>query len=217
MEICKLCKSKNVITYQHPKFDMIFHECLDCQVIYKDDLQIMSEEDEKKIYDLHENSIENQGYVNFLTNFVDSSVIPFIKKGSALDFGSGPEPVLQYILNNKYQFNCEIYDYYYAKHTEVFDKTYDLITSTEVFEHLSDPVGTLNNFHKLLNAQGIVSIMTLFHPKDKKTFFEWFYIRDPSHIIFFTPKTFEVISKLTGFQVVDSNNYRYITLKKLPE
>lgn len=217
MENCKLCNSKHMITYKHPKFDIVFHECLNCQVIYKDNLQKLSEEDEKKIYDLHENSIENKGYVNFLTNFVDSSVIPFIKKGKALDFGSGPEPVLQQILNTKYQFNCDIYDYYYAKHIEVFEKTYDLITSTEVFEHLSDPVDILNKFHKMLKDQGIVSIMTLFHPKNKELFFDWFYIRDPSHIIFFTPKTFEILAKITKFRVIDTNNYRYITLKKLQE
>jgi hypothetical protein len=217
MEICKLCNSKKVITYKHPKFDMLFQECLNCQAIYKDDSQCLSEEDEKKIYDLHENSIENQGYVNFLTNFIDSAVIPFIKKGDALDFGSGPEPVLKQILTTKYEFDCDIYDYYYAKQTKVFDKKYDLITSTEVFEHLSDPIGVLNQFHKMLNDQGIVSIMTLFHPKEQTTFFEWFYIRDPSHIIFFTPKTFEVLANLTGFKVIDTNDYRYITLKKLPE
>jgi hypothetical protein len=217
MQICKLCKSKNVITYKHPKFGIIFHECLNCQAIYKDKAQSLSEEDEKKIYDLHENSIENLGYVNFLTNFIDSAVIPFIKKGVALDFGSGPGPVLSQILKNKYNFECSIYDYYYAKHIEVFDKRYDLITSTEVFEHLSDPISTLKQFHEILNMDGIVSIMTLFHPKEQSEFFDWFYIRDPSHITFFTPKTFDVIAKLTGFKVIDTNNYRYITLKKLPE
>ncbi|BCR36481.1 class I SAM-dependent methyltransferase [Mariniplasma anaerobium] len=217
MEICKLCNSKHMITYKHPKFDMIFHECLDCEVIYKDKSQILSEEDEKKVYDLHENTIDNPGYVNFLTNFIDSAVIPFIKKGIALDFGSGPGPVLQHILNTKYQFKCDIYDYYYAKHKKVFDKKYDLITSTEVFEHLSNPISILNQFHEILKSQGIVSIMTLFYPKDQETFFDWFYIRDPSHITFFTPKTFEVIASLTGFKVIDTNNYRYITLKKLPE
>jgi hypothetical protein len=55
--------------------------------------------------------------------------------------------------------------------------------------------------------------MTLFHPKEKDEFFDWFYIRDPSHVTFYTPKTFEVMADKVGFKVIETNNYRYITLK----
>lgn len=215
MKKCKICKSDKTITYKHPKFDMLFHECLNCEVIYKDDSNLISEIEEKKLYDFHENSIENQGYVDFLTNFIKASVTPFIKTGRALDFGSGPGPILSELLKDEYDFEVDIYDYYYAKDEKVFNKTYDLITSTEVFEHLSNPIKILNQFHEMLSKDGIASIMTLFHPKDQLKFFEWFYIRDPSHIIFYTSKTFEMMSKLTGFKVIDTNDYRYITLKKL--
>ena len=215
MNKCRLCGSTNIKSYQHPKYDMLFHECLNCEVIYKDETCILSEIDEKKVYDLHQNTIENEGYVNFLTNFIESAVIPFIKKGKALDFGSGPGPVLSELLKTRYQFDVETYDYYYDKNIEVLNKSYDLITSTEVLEHLKDPLSTLKMFYKMLNDEGIVSIMTLFRPISKNDFFEWFYIRDRSHITFFTPKTFSILASLLDFEVIDTNHYRYITLKKL--
>lgn len=217
MKVCKLCKHKHLITYKHPKFDMTFHECLDCQVIYKDSCNYVSEEKEKMIYDQHQNSMENIGYVNYLKNFLDAAVFPFIQGGHVLDFGSGPTPVLAQILNTHEAFDCDIYDYYYAKQEEVFQKKYDLITSIEVFEHLENPLVVLNKFYEILNEHGIVSIMTLFHPKNKQAFFEWFYIRDPSHITFYTTKTFENMAKATGFKIIDTNDYRYITLKKMPK
>ncbi|MCD4827258.1 MAG: class I SAM-dependent methyltransferase [Acholeplasmataceae bacterium] len=217
MEVCKLCKSKHTISYKHPSFNMIFHECKDCEVIYKDRFNRVSEAKEKLIYDQHQNSLENTGYVNYLNNFLDAAVYPFIKSGKALDFGSGPNPVLSQLLNAQDLFHCDIYDYYYAKNEEVFKNKYDLITSTEVFEHLDNPLDILNRFYEILNDSGIVSIMTLFHPKDESDFFEWFYIRDPSHITFYTPKTFEILAKASGFMILDTNDYRYITLKKLPK
>lgn len=217
MEVCKLCNDKHIITYKHPIFNMLFHECVKCQAIYKDSDNLVSEDKEKLIYDQHQNSMDNIGYVNYLKNFLDAAVYPFVKSGHALDFGSGPTPVLAHILNTQTAFDCEIYDYYYAKKEAVFQKKYDLITSTEVFEHLQNPLDILNEFYKILNDDGIVSIMTLFHPKDRQAFFDWFYIRDPSHIIFYTPKTFEVMAKISGFMIIDTNNYRYVTLKKLPK
>ncbi len=213
MDICKICGSENMISYKHPKFDMLFHECKDCEVIYKDDENRLSLIEELHVYDQHENSIENEGYVNFLSNFIDSTLFSRIKSGHVLDFGSGPKPVLKQILETKYQFKVDIYDYFYAPNEDVFKIKYDAITSSEVFEHLGDPNLVLNKLSHSLKTNGILAIMTLFHPNNQLKFFDWFYIRDPSHIIFYTPKTFEVLAKKYGFEVVDTNNYRYITLR----
>ena len=213
MNTCKICGSNKIKTYKHPRFDMIFHECDTCEVIYKDASNKITLEEEKKVYEQHENSIEDQGYVNFLSNFVDSALIPHIKQGHLLDFGSGPEPVLQEILKTRYQFDVDIYDYFYAKDETVFNHMYDGVISSEVFEHLWNPLKTLEKLKKILKKEGILAIMTLFHPKNQDKFFDWFYIRDPSHVTFYTPKTFEIMAKKVGFKVIETNDYRYITLK----
>ena len=217
MKTCELCGSNQLVHYQHPKFHMLFHECLNCEAIFKDIAHKITEKEELKVYNQHENSIDNIGYVNFLTNFLEGTLLKFLDHGKILDFGSGPAPVLKQILERNDKFQVEIYDYYYAKHEEVFNHLYDAITSTEVFEHLWKPKETLLKLNKSLKADGILAIMTLFHPKNQAEFFEWFYIRDPSHVTFYTPKTIEIISKQTGFKVIDTNDYRYITLKKVSD
>ncbi len=215
MDTCKICGSKNVINYKHPTFDMLFHECRDCEVIYKDEKNRISLKDELDVYNLHENTIDNIGYVNYLSNFVDATLASRLKTGHILDFGSGPNPVLKYILETKYNYKVDIYDYFYHEDEAVFKSKYDAITSTEVFEHLWEPKEILDKLYSSLKPNGILAIMTLFHPKDQIEFFDWFYIRDPSHVTFYTPKTFEMLGKMYGFTVIDTNHYRYITLKKI--
>ncbi|MDO9629441.1 MAG: hypothetical protein Q7I99_06040, partial [Acholeplasmataceae bacterium] len=69
---CLIC-GQETISYPHPKFDMLFYECESCQFIFKDEMNHPSERQELEKYDEHQNSDENTGYVNFLTNFIDSA------------------------------------------------------------------------------------------------------------------------------------------------
>lgn len=211
---CKICGTPT-ISYQHPKMNMLFHECPFCELIFKDDSNHISKEKELEKYDQHQNSDDNLGYVNFLTNFIDSAVIPHIQKGLVLDFGSGPNPLLAKILTDKYHFTVDIYDLYYAKQLVYLGKLYDLITSTEVIEHLADPLTSFQLFSEILKPDGFLSIMTLFYPREKEQFFNWFYIRDITHLSFYTPKTIEVIAEKIGFKLIETNQYRYAVLKKV--
>lgn len=213
MKKCKIC-GHDTISYQHPKMDILFHECTNCEFIFKDEINYVSREKEIKKYDEHHNSLDDVGYVNFLTDFIESAVWPFIKAGKALDFGSGPSPILAAILKDVYHFDVDIYDLYYAIDKIYEKKLYDLITTTEVIEHLIDPLKAFQLFHKHLKPQGILSIMTLFHPKDKDTLFNWHYIRDDTHISFFTLKTLRYIANLYHFDLIDTNDYRYAVFRK---
>ena len=210
---CVLCGSKTT-SFKHPRFQMLFHECPVCLLITKDESIHISESEEISIYLRHENSLDNHGYVNYLMNYIEQGVLPYIKEGNVLDFGSGPEPVLSHLLKSL-GFQVDLYDYYFAPEKIYEDKQYDLITSTEVIEHIKNPVEAFHLFHKHLKPNGILSLMTLFYPKDKNTFFDWFYIRDHSHITFFAPETMLYIAKKTGFELLDHNAHRITVLKCL--
>ena len=214
MEKCCICQSYELLMYKHPKFDIEFIECLRCKTIYKSKKMKISEEKEKEIYNLHENHKDNLGYVQFLSNFILDAVMPFKKQGEVLDFGSGPNPVLKYILDHHYGFKTHIYDYYYHKDEKVFNHKYDVITSTEVFEHLWDPIKELKRLLNCLKPDGILAIMTLFRPKTKEEVFNWFYIRDPSHVIFYSEESFKYLAKMLNLKIIFSNHKRYIILKK---
>jgi len=127
-----------------------------------------------------------------------------------LDYGSGPSPVLATILK-KQGYNTDIYDPYYAPQEP--SKQYDLITSTEVFEHLRNPLETLTHIKELLKSNGYLAIMTKFLPASKD-FRAWRYKDDTTHISFYSPKTFSQIAKLLGLSVIKHNNEDTIILAK---
>jgi len=211
--LCKIC-GRETTQFKHPKFNIIFHECGHCKFLFKDQLMYLSKEEELKVYNRHENTIENIGYVNYLNNFIDTAVLPFINKGKVLDFGSGPNPVLSLLLKQSGFLGVDIYDYYYSPHKIYENQTYDLITTTEVIEHLQDPVTYFKLFYDLLNHGGLLSMMTLFRPKSHLEIFNWFYIRDQSHVSFFNEQSLQAIADLVGFKFIYHNDYRVAVFKK---
>ena len=80
-----------------------------------------------------------------------------------------------------------IYDIFYHDTPEVFDKAYDFITSTEVLEHLHQPLVEIQKLWDCLQVGGALGMMTAFRVED---FASWYYKRDLTHILFFTPKSF---------------------------
>ncbi len=121
--------------------------------------------------------------------------------GARAGIGAGPGPVLAELLR-KEGFQTDIYDKYFAPEKVYLNKKYDLITATEVFEHLKDPLSTLKLLKKHLNANGILAIMTLFHQNDDEHFKQWWYRRDSTHISFYTPKTLQYMADLLGMKII---------------
>lgn len=214
--ICKICGA-GTTPFLDPQFNVIYHECGKCEFIFKDDRAVVSAEEEQREYDLHNNSYENEGYVNMFRDFMVKSIEGYVtgsgdsKGRRALDFGSGPEPVLAKVLTEEYGYATDIYDFYYAPDKVYEGNTYDLLTCTEVVEHLKDPMAYFALFRSLLKEDGLLAVMTLFHPKDEHTFCKWHYRREKTHTSFYTTKTMETIAQLLGMKVLYTDGRRYCT------
>jgi hypothetical protein len=116
--------------------------------------------------------------------------IPAHSKG--LDFGCGPAPVLAEILRSA-GHRVAIYDVYYFPHQTALDGQYDFITATEVVEHLARPMLELERLWQLLAPGGTLGIMTKL-VIDAERFTTWHYIRDPTHISFFSRDTLQWVA-----------------------
>jgi SAM-dependent methyltransferase len=180
-----------------------------------DQERLITYEEERVIYDLHQNSIENEGYVNMFRDFLEAGVLPYAKTGNLLDFGSGPEPVLATLLERDYLFQVAHYDLHYQPIKVYAGVKYDVILATEVIEHLPNPLDVIRLIHSLLKKGGIFSFMTLIHANDEGHFLEWWYRRDMTHISFYTQKTLDYIAGIVGFEVIYTDNKRIITYRKL--
>lgn len=208
---CKICNSETYELFDE-QFDMIYHRCKSCSFIYEDPNHHVSYDVEKNEYDTHNNSIEDEGYVNMFNRFINA-FNPFVDGKDLLEFGSGPEPVFSEVLR-RIGFNVTSYDPFYLPDESYLNKQYDIITSTEVFEHFVDPMKEIEGLVSLLKPEGLLAIMTQF-PKDDDHFLKWWYRRDRTHISFYTVETFEYIAKRYHLEIIFKNEKDYMIFRKL--
>ncbi len=213
MHPCKICQSDTSVMTDSKK-KLSYYRCVSCGFVYLDDKFIVDKESEKEQYDLHNNSFESVGYVEMFEKFIAKAITPYEENiESALEFGCGPGPVLAELLRRK-GMEVEQYDLYFYPEKVYEGKQYDLITSTEVFEHLKKPIEMLRMLVKHTNDNGYIILMTKFPPADDKEFLAWWYRRDVTHISFFTPKSFEVMAEKVGLKVLKTIDKNIVVFQK---
>jgi len=153
----------------------------------------LSAEDEKAIYDLHENDSQDQGYRQFLSRLSAPLLTQLKPNQKGLDFGCGPGPTLSVLLE-EHGYEVGLYDPFYYNDASVFDNSYDFICATEVVEHLRDPSRNFSALFNMLNPDGWLGIMTKL-VIDKQAFARWHYIQDMTHICFYSRSTFEYLAQ----------------------
>ena len=210
---CKVC-SQAVTCIFDEKDTIPYYWCMQCDYISIDEGKIISHAEEKERYSKHENTCANKGYVRMFNDFIEKTVMRYSSHvHTVLDFGCGTSPVLATLLTER-GFSVDIYDKYFAPEKVYENKKYDLITATEVFEHVRDPLGVMNLFKHHLTERGIVAIMTLFHPNDFVQFKKWWYRKDATHISFYTPKTFQYIAHIFGLKILRADNKNVCVFEK---
>ncbi|VVB95293.1 Ubiquinone biosynthesis O-methyltransferase [uncultured archaeon] len=213
---CSLCNSESVIPLKFSKStgkrkNRTFMRCQNCDLIFVPESFHLAPEEESARYRLHDNTLLNEGYVGMFLEKISLIHKYCLGINSVLDYGCGPEPVLSELMK-KGGFGCDFYDpYFFPAFPEC---SYDLVISTEVFEHFRDVRAEISKIIQLLNPGGFLAIMTSFH--DPIVDFEsWWYLGDPTHICFFSMRTFEWVSKQFGFKIVYTNRKNFIILQAL--
>jgi len=199
---CKLCGSRALFPIDAP--DGRYYHCPQCHLIFADARTIPAPENERRRYLEHDNSHENKGYVAMFERFIAQLVTPYVSENAdVLEFGCGPVPVLADLLAAR-GFAVDVYDPYFYPQPLDEEKPYDLITATEVFEHLQHPHETIKRLKTHLKANGCLAVMTLFHPGPGE-FADWWYRRDLTHISFYNSHTLDWIAGHFGLQLVFEN------------
>jgi len=209
--VCKIC-GKTTTEWSHLRMASLYYYCSACEFVSKDETICLSNSESIAIYNTHENSINDVRYVAYFKKFIEAAVLPFSNGNkNGLDFGSGPSAVLAQVLTRDYGYDMDIYDLYYAPEKNYIGKKYDLVTSTEVAEHIDFPLAYFRLLKGCLTEEGNISMKTQFHKNNAFHFSDWHYARDKSHIGFYTEKTMATIAKLVGLKVVYTNHLDYTT------
>lgn len=184
---CPLCQHDLIIFY-HQDARRSYHQCRRCALVFVPPAERLSPVAEKAYYDLHQNDPRDVGYRNFLSRLFTPMCerVPVPAKG--LDFGSGPGPALS-LMFAEAGYDMAIYDPCYAPDSSVLQQRYDLVTASEVVEHLFRPGEVLAQLYGLLRPGGWLGLMTKM-VIDQAAFSGWHYKRDPTHVCFFSRETF---------------------------
>lgn len=190
---CPLCTSTACVPY-HEDLKRHYFRCTVCALIFVPENHWLSSVDEKAEYDLHENTSDDPGYRRFLSRLT-IPMLGKLKPGQiGLDFGCGPGPTLSAMLEEA-GHHMELYDPFYADDPQVLEKTYDFICTTEVVEHLQNPLKEFTTLFSCLKPGGWLGIMTKMTRDDLTAFSNWHYIRDLTHICFYHQKSLEWIAR----------------------
>jgi hypothetical protein len=201
---CPLCGADRAPSY-HRDRQRAYWRCRRCALIFVSPDAWVSADIERARYDQHRNEPGDTGYRRFLARLADPVVERVPHNAVGLDFGSGPGPTLAGMLEER-GLRMSLYDPFYAADPTVWEQRYDVITASEVVEHLRDPRGELDRLFKTLRPNGLLAVMTQWaEPR------EWFvgsrYIRDPTHVCFFCPETCRWIAAhwAVGLEIPVSN------------
>ncbi|MEA1880309.1 MAG: methyltransferase domain-containing protein [Campylobacterota bacterium] len=210
---CHIC-TKKTQSFEDTKSSIVYYYCAACEYILKSPDIYQNLTSQKERYDLHTNDSNDRGYIAYFQRFLDFILPQIDGVESALDFGCGESTILSTMLE-KEGISCDYYDPIYHPDTLEVDKVYDLIVSTEVFEHLSQPREVFASLVKGLKKGGFLAIQTQFHANSMEVFKTWYYHQDPTHIVFFRPKTFEILAKMYECRVCRTNDKNMILIKKI--
>lgn len=210
MEICRVCLEATAVELPVAALPArSYRHCKNCEAVFVLPDEHLSISDEASFYKLHENSSSDSRYRNYLAPVLEMAWTAFaaglasMPTGAlALDFGSGPlkqeeETVVCEFFREK-GFHTQAYDPHFRP-TELRESEYDLIVACEVVEHFRDPALELSKLLGLLRPGGVLAIQTEFFPGLEK-FDSWYYRRDPTHVVFYSPRTFEVLAKRFGLE-----------------
>jgi len=195
---CPVCEAPSLMLFQTIR-DTPYHRCETCEATVMDDACWLDADEERKVYDLHDNHPEDDGYRRFLSKLTGPLLERLGPGAHGLDFGCGPGPALAAMLREA-GMEVALYDPFFYPSATALAQQYDFITCTEVVEHLHRPAETFRQLDQLLRPGGWLAIMTCFQTDDHR-FANWHYRRDPTHIVFYRETTMAWLARAHGWSL----------------
>lgn len=205
--VCPLCECNQTGPfYQDARREYL--RCPTCQLVFVPPKYLLSAEEERVVYDRHENSPDDDGYRRFLSRLFEPLSARLTPGSSGLDFGSGPGPTLS-VMFEEAGHTVALYDPFYAPDAMPLDENhlehYDFITASEVVEHLHSPGRELERLWACLKRGGVLGIMTK-RVIDREAFSRWHYKNDSTHVAFFSTETFTWLAERWGAELTIAGN-----------
>lgn len=195
---CPVCRASASRPFSHVG-GRDYWRCDACFATFLDARQRPTPEEALTHYRQHENDPDDPRYRRFLGRLADPLLTKLSPGMAGLDYGCGPGPALAAMLGEA-GIDMALYDPFFAPNDDVLHGHYDVVTLSEVAEHLFEPADVFDRLADLLKPGGWLGVMTCFQTDDRR-FAAWHYRRDPTHVVFYRAETFEVIAGQRGWDL----------------
>lgn len=168
--------------------------CRRCELVFVPAHQHVSFDEEKTIYDFHQNDPADPGYRRFVSRLVEPLCARLAPGAEGLDFGCGAGSAAAAMLSER-GYAIDYYDPIYAAYVGVLERTYDFVVCVEVVEHFRNPAQSFSTLFGLLKRPGYLAVMTK-RVLNKSAFSRWHYKNDMTHVGFYSVKTLTWLAAL---------------------
>ena len=195
---CPLCAVRDVPAF-FANAGRRYFRCAVCDLVFIHPENRPRPLEEVTRYLAHENSGQNSGYVAFLRRLAEPMCARVPVGARGLDVGCGPVPVLSELLTATGRPTSH-YDPLFHADGELLLHHYDFVTCSEVVEHAHDPAMLFAQLVELLQPAGTLGVMTSLHDASTN-FATWWYVRDVTHVSFFSARTMRWVGARFGLSV----------------
>ena len=189
---CVVCKNNSAEVFKVIDKKK-YWKCNTCFAKFLDKTHYLDSKLEKNRYLEHNNNIDDISYRNFLSKLSLSLEKKLSTGDYGLEFGCGHGPALADMLRLK-GYMVDLYDPFFYPNKNVLEKKYNFITCTETIEHFFNPYNEFKLLDNLLLDNAWLGIMTCFLSEESQ-FENWYYRKDPTHVVFYAEKTFRIIAE----------------------
>ncbi|MEK6642659.1 MAG: class I SAM-dependent methyltransferase [Planctomycetota bacterium] len=162
-------------------------------------------------YARHRNTLDHVEYVARLTRLIELLRMHAPDARRVLDFGCGADSVMTSLLSAA-GYDAHGHDPIHDIHADL-SQPFDAIIASETLEHVASPRDEFARIHRLLMPSGLLIATTRFH-SGPASFADWWYIRDVTHVCFFSTMTFDFIAAMFGFTLLMHDNHEAVVLRK---
>lgn len=193
---CPVCRGISAHAFPDPALGQ-YARCPDCEATFLDPAHHPDADAEYAQYLHHDNRPDDPRYRAFLSRLSVPLLARLASGLDGLDYGCGPGPALAQMMQEAGQ-RMALYDPFFEPDTTVLTHRYDFVTCTEVAEHFHAPADEFDRLDAMLRPGAWLGVMTCFQTDDC-LFANWHYRKDPTHVVFYRPRTFEVIAQQRGW------------------
>jgi predicted O-linked N-acetylglucosamine transferase (SPINDLY family)/glycosyltransferase involved in cell wall biosynthesis len=214
---CKICETQSAFFFSTKvlnKYDVDYFQCPSCGFVQTEEPYWLEEAYSSPITAsdigiLMRNEMLVQLAGNIIVTFFDHDA-------KFLDYGAGYGLFVRMMRDRGIDFswNDQYCDNLFSKGFEGhLGEPYELLTSFEVFEHLVDPLATIEGLLKA--SKNILFSTELLPPNNPKANDWWYYsTHEGQHISIFTPKSLAAIADKFGLNLYSNGSFFHLLTEK---